>query len=40
MMPHKYRSVAELPKPNNPAVRLREVPEQTMAVVSWRCVSS
>jgi hypothetical protein len=39
MMPPKYRSTAELPQPKNPALRLREVPAQTLAVIAWRCAS-
>ena len=36
MMPPKYHSTDDLPKPKNPSLRLREVPAQTRAALSWR----
>jgi hypothetical protein len=35
VLPSKYKSVSDLPKPNNPLVKLREVPERTVAALRF-----
>jgi SOUL heme-binding protein len=35
ILPSKYKSLSELPKPNNPLVKLREVPERTVAALRF-----
>lgn len=36
VMPSKYSSVSELPKPNNAAVQLKQIEGHTLAAISWR----
>lgn len=36
VMPSKYKSSSELPKPKNAAVQLKNVPAHTLAAISWR----
>ena len=36
VMPSKYKSTGDLPKPNNKAVELKEIPGHVLAAISWR----
>ena len=36
VMPSKYKTKADLPEPNNPNLRLREVDAHTVAAIAWR----
>lgn len=38
VMPSKYQSTEDLPKPKNSNVQLREVSSHTLAAISWRSV--
>lgn len=38
VMPSKYKSSKELPKPKNAAVQLKDIPAHTLAAISWRSV--
>jgi hypothetical protein len=40
VLPSKYKALADLPKPNNPAVKLREVPERTVAALRFGLYAS
>lgn len=36
MMPSKYRSKEDLPKPKNAAIQFKEIPAHVLAAISWR----
>ena len=36
IMPSKYKTVADLPKPANENVVIREEPARDLAVIAWR----
>ena len=36
VMPSKYKTKQDLPKPRNPNLSLREVDSQTVAAIAWR----
>jgi hypothetical protein len=40
VLPSKYKMLADLPKPNNPAVKLRQVPERTAAALRFGLYST
>jgi hypothetical protein len=35
VLPSKYKALSDLPKPNNPAVKLRQIPERTVAALRF-----
>jgi SOUL heme-binding protein len=40
VLPSKYKVLADLPKPNNPAVELRQIPERTVAALRFGLYAS
>jgi hypothetical protein len=40
VLPSKYKTLADLPKPNNPLVKLRQIPERTVAALRFGLYAS